>query len=157
MKNLPFLFNSFDAIESNNLKLLVIGDGPYKEEVKIAALKSKKRDNIIIVGAKANPMPYIKKAKCLVLPSTSESFGLVLLEALCLGKPVVTTPTKGALEVLSSCKDSFISSGFNNPEEFANLIEQACSHQSVDEGRTIRRFSIKSSVNSLIKVLKSLG
>lgn len=156
VKNIPFLLKAFDAISKNDIQLLIIGDGPYEKEVRASASACKRKNDIIFAGSKSNPMPYLNKAKCLVLPSTSESFGLVLLEALCLNKPIVSTPTKGALEVLDGCKNAFITTTFDDPQELSLLIEKACNHQCENDDRTMMRFAIETSIKKLVEVIESI-
>lgn len=47
--------------------------------------------NITFLGELDNPMPYVKKADIVVIPSRFEGWGMTLSEALVLGKPVVAT------------------------------------------------------------------
>ena len=156
VKNLPFLFRSFDKTNNSDIKLLIIGDGPYEDEIKRAAKQAKKEKDIVFLGALDNPMPYIKKAKALVLPSLSESFGMVLLEALSLNTPVVSTPTKGALEVLEGVDGAFLTNTFNNEVEFADKINAAIIFDRT-KIRYPNKFSIESSIKSIKEMLDSLS
>ena len=156
VKNIPLLLSAFEIANIGNINLVIVGDGPEDEFVKKQAQDNKKSDKIHFIGAKSNPMPYIRGSRCLVLPSTSESFGLVLLEALCLGTPVVSTPTKGALEVLDGCQSAYISSSFENPHELALLIEKAVEVKKIDIVETVNRFSIESSIKNLSTIFDKL-
>ena len=55
---------------------------------------------ITMHGTKANPYPYIKAADLFYLGSYHESWGIVLIEALALGVPIVTTKTSSSKEIL---------------------------------------------------------
>ena len=48
-------------------------------------------DEVIILGKKANPYPYIKKCDIYIQPSRYEGKAVTVLEAQMLGKPVVIT------------------------------------------------------------------
>ena len=50
---------------------------------------------------KKNPYPYIRMADIYVQPSRAEAYGLTIIEALVLGKYVVSTDTDGARELLA--------------------------------------------------------
>lgn len=52
---------------------------------------SKDLKNIIFLGFKKNPYPYLIKSNCLLLSSPSEGYPVVFVEAQILGKPIVTT------------------------------------------------------------------
>lgn len=76
----------------------IIGDGPAMLEVRTVIEKLNMNSYIKLVGMKENPYPYIRQADLYVQPSRAESFGLTILEALILGKVVVSTETLGAKE-----------------------------------------------------------
>jgi glycosyltransferase involved in cell wall biosynthesis len=76
------------------VRLLIVGGGP--EEAKIAQLIRDLgvEDNVRLLGRVDDddrPYALMKSSKVLVLPSVREGFGLVALEALAAGIPVVTT------------------------------------------------------------------
>ena len=53
-----------------------------------------------LLGNKTNPYPYMKKANLFVLPSYHESYGLVLVESMIVGVPVLSTATCAAEEIV---------------------------------------------------------
>jgi glycosyltransferase involved in cell wall biosynthesis len=91
-KRLDVLLDAFTEIASTpNLDLVVIGDGPERRSVETHAAKLGVAHRIHMLGHLSNPYPWMANAKCLVLSSDSESFAIVLLEALSLGVAVVST------------------------------------------------------------------
>ncbi len=76
--------------EQQERSLWVIGEGKdlalYQDYVHKNHLK-----NVHFLGAKKNPYPYMKTSDVMVLPSFYEGFPVVAIEALCLGKKMVTT------------------------------------------------------------------
>ncbi len=92
-KNFPLLLDSFkEAILKNkNIKLFIIGDGFYKENILKYIKENQLKDNIIFLGEKINPYPYLKKCDVLILTSNYEGFPVVYLEALVLNKEIMTT------------------------------------------------------------------
>lgn len=77
--------------------LLLLGDGDHVQREYLQALCQRLDivDRVIFKPFQANPYPYIYHAKMLVLSSDSEGFGNVLVEALLLGTPVVSTNCPG--------------------------------------------------------------
>ena len=75
--------------------LYVIGGGDNLEKIRSRLVELKINDRVTMLGSKANPFPYLKQADLLICPSRYESFGLVMIEAMLLKVPVITTATSG--------------------------------------------------------------
>lgn len=73
--------------EQNSFNLYILGTGP--DEVKLKKLCKAK--NIIFVGEKWNPYPYIKASDFLILASKYEGFPMVYSEATVLDTRIITT------------------------------------------------------------------
>ncbi len=108
-----------------NLKFCwyIIGDGREKDKADI--LQDVKRvgveDNVVLLGAKDNPYPYIRQSQLLVCLSMVESWSYVINEAKLLHIPVLSTNFPAAYEVVERgcgmiCKIEMI------PETLASLI-----------------------------------
>lgn len=78
-------------------KLLIVGEGPEKENLIMEAKKNSVENEIIFYGSTSNPYPLMKAADVLVLPSLTESFGNVLVEALSAGTMVVASDCPGGI------------------------------------------------------------
>jgi len=72
-------------------KLLLLGDGPLKENIKKQASDLGIDRKIIFAGFHQNPYPIIKNAKIYIASSDYEGFLIALVEALVLGIPVIST------------------------------------------------------------------
>lgn len=88
--------------ENYKIKVWILGEGEEEKSLKELSTKLKVDDTIYFKGYKENPYPYIKAADLLVSTSDAESFSLVIAEALCLGKIIISTKTAGALELLEN-------------------------------------------------------
>lgn len=85
------------VISALNKKLLLVGDGELYDQLREAY----EADNIVFLGNKKNPYPYIKGAKAIILASESEGFPNVIVEALALGVPVISSDCRtGPREIL---------------------------------------------------------
>lgn len=78
----------------------VVGDGPYRKEIEAKIQELNLADNVFLYGNQVNPHKYTKNADLGLLTSTNESFGLVLIDAMLLGVPVLSTKTISAEEVV---------------------------------------------------------
>lgn len=104
--NLLHAINSLKQ-EYNDLYLYVVGDGNQRKECE-NYVEKKLMDNVCFLGNQYNPYKYMVSADLLVLPSLTESFGLVLLEAMTLGIPVLATNTVGARDIIKNNKYGYI-------------------------------------------------
>jgi glycosyltransferase involved in cell wall biosynthesis len=81
-------------------RLVVLGDGPERAPLVARAKELGLDSRVSFPGFVDNPYPYMARASIVVLPSAYEAFGLVLVEALALGTPVISTDTAGGREIL---------------------------------------------------------
>jgi len=96
------LINAFSKVvkKDSNSKLIILGQGPLEGVLKSLVKKMSMQKNIFILGQRFNPMPYLKRADCFVLSSNHEGQGLVLLEAMILEIPVISTDIVGPRSVI---------------------------------------------------------
>jgi len=83
-------------------KLLLLGNEKTEVGVQVKQLVKnlELQDRVVFKGFQANPFPYIKNAKMMVLSSDHEGFGMVLVEAISLNTPVISTNCIGPSEIL---------------------------------------------------------
>jgi glycosyltransferase involved in cell wall biosynthesis len=97
-KNLHLLVNAFKRLvnASENIQLVIVGDGPYLDEMKaeVAGLPC------YFTGyLKGEPLAAVyASADVFVFPSTTDTFGNVVLEAQASGLPVIVTNAGGPCE-----------------------------------------------------------
>lgn len=86
-------------------KLFIVGDGPLKKELENYTKELKLTDKIIFTGFLGNKEKekYILDSSIFILPSYTESFGLVLIEAMSYGLPCIAFDSSdGARELLKN-------------------------------------------------------
>jgi glycosyltransferase involved in cell wall biosynthesis len=84
------LFNKFSQ-NRDKYKLLIVGDGPYKDSIKSFIKDNSLEKTIIFLGQQINPYKYLNICDYLILTSDYEGFPVVYLEAICLNKTIITT------------------------------------------------------------------
>jgi len=88
------------AVRKVRARLVLIGDGPELEQVKVLCRELKIANRVTFMG-KVNPIEaIIPNADCVLQPSYTESFGMVSLEAMASGVPPVTSTRDGIPEVV---------------------------------------------------------
>lgn len=91
------------------VKLLLLGSGPGLELIRKMAQELNVFDKILIMGNSSDIDPYIASADLFLLPSEQESFGLVALEAMAYGIPVIASNAGGLPEVVKDGETGFLS------------------------------------------------
>jgi glycosyltransferase involved in cell wall biosynthesis len=79
---------------------VVAGEGSQKELLLKQIEKNNLNGNVRLLGFRSDVIALINAADVFVLPSPAEPFGLVLLEAMVLSKPVIATQAGGPLEIV---------------------------------------------------------
>ena len=93
------------AEEFPHLRLLVVGDGPdLRKLTQEVAASPVIADRVVFVGGKEDVAPFYAQMDVFALASATESFGLVLAEAMCCGLPVVATRVGGIPSVVEEGK-----------------------------------------------------
>lgn len=100
-KGFDTLLDAFSHLEHDNLRLILFGTGPETTSLKSQAAALGIEDHVSFPGFVENPFAYMRSADVFVLSSEYEGFGLVLIEALACGCPVVSTDCEsGPAEIL---------------------------------------------------------
>lgn len=94
-KNLPVLIDAFGQIEAAGARLLIVGGGPLEASLRDAVQARGLADRIALTGQVASPKPFYEAADVFVSASEEEGFGLVLIEAMTAGLPVISTDALG--------------------------------------------------------------
>jgi glycosyltransferase involved in cell wall biosynthesis len=104
--------------------LLLVGEGPSKKELELLARDLFVEASVHFAGLLKNPYPVMARSKAFVLSSRFEGFGLVLVEALALGLPVVATDCdSGPREILENGRYGLLASP-NDPSALAAAMKR---------------------------------
>lgn len=87
--------------------LWIVGEGIDYARV-VAHSNELQLKNVYFFGKKANPYPYIKNADFYLCSSNFEGFSMVMMEAIILGTPILSTAVSGADEMLDNGKYGMI-------------------------------------------------
>ena len=103
-KNYKILLISFAKIcdDHDNVKLIIVGDGPDKRRIIDSAKKLKIFEKIIWVTHTDDVYRYLSAMDVFILASNYEGFGLVLLEAMQSGIPIIAPNNSSIPEVMGS-------------------------------------------------------
>lgn len=100
-------------------KVAMVGSG-YLEEKVSNTIKERGLSQISMLGFLSNPYPIMKNSKVLCIPSEYEGFGLVAVEAVCLGVPVICSNV-GGLPAIVTPDVGFVC---HNENDYLNAFEE---------------------------------
>lgn len=83
-----------------DIELWILGTGNEFHKLKKLVSELSLTEIVQFKGFQTNPYPYIKASDVFVLSSDTEGYPTVICEALCLGKPIVSTKITGCTELL---------------------------------------------------------
>ena len=145
IKGLDLLLQSVAEIDQSHIKTLIVG-GNVEQEAEVVRLKEMAQtlgieDSLEFVGlVDQSELPvYYNAADVCLVPSHYESFGLVALEALACGTPVVASRVGGLSGVVHHGRTGYLVSG-RCPEPYADSVEMIFSNKALQKsmGRAAR-------------------
>lgn len=112
-KNLPFLIKVLKEVKQTipDVLLLIAGEGPAQNSLQQKVKKSGLTNNVLFVGYLERGQALLdcyQSADVFVFASRTETQGLVLLEAMALGVPVVSTAVMGTASVLKDATGAIV-------------------------------------------------
>jgi glycosyltransferase involved in cell wall biosynthesis len=100
-KDYELLLNAFSRLARRiEARLIILGEGEQRGELEAQARRLGIFDRVVMPGFRPDPWPFYASAHLLTLSSTTEGFGNVLVEAMAVGTPVVSTDCAGPREIL---------------------------------------------------------
>lgn len=140
--------------------LLVVGTGPLAPSIQHWVTTNHLIGRVILTGFRDDIVGIMKKIQMLVLPSFWEGFGIVLIEAMAAGKPVVTTQVSSMPEIVEHNKSGFLIEP-GNVRQLADAITTLLTNPvlaqkfgNYGQKRVIEYFNLQRMIDELENVLK---
>lgn len=161
-KGFDTLIKAFaEKYKNKNAKLVVGGDGSQMEWLKGIAKSENVEDQVVFTGAlsREEVANWMNKCNAFVLPSRYETFGVVYIEALASGKPVIGTFNGGAEDIVT--KEVGILVEIDNVKALSEAMEYIEQNHKKYEPRALRKyctekFSANVIINKIINVYKEI-
>jgi len=163
VKNIPAVIQVFAEVRKRlAAKLVMIGDGPEKAGAELLARELGVQRDVLFLGNQDCMEELLPLADVFLLPSSSESFGLVALEAMSAEVPVVASNVGGLPEVIDHGRTGFLHEPSHVPG-LTNSVLRLLTNESLRRAmgrrarRTVReRFDMDDMVSRYIQVYESL-
>jgi glycosyltransferase involved in cell wall biosynthesis len=125
----------------DDARLIIIGEGPERSHLENLIKENGLRDVVELAGLKQpdEVAELLSKADCFVLSSKRETFGIVLIEAMAKGLPVISTRCGGPEDFVT--KDCGIFVAPNAPQEMAEAMDFMMDHVNEYDNEYIRRIT----------------
>lgn len=156
-KNPERMLRVFSSLYKINPKvhLYYLGKGELEEKLREMAEEMEMQSNVHLLGYQKNPFPIVKQSDVVCLLSNAEGFSMVLLEALALGKPIVTTKVGAAETVVDDGKCGRIVYTDDEAAEailyYVNAVDRNEIKKQCDQ--SVRRFGLKLYIQQIEKLM----
>ena len=115
-----------------SIKLVIVGWGELKNELEELAAKMQLQENIIFTGFHDKPRDIMYTSDIVLLPSVSEGFGIVVLEAMSVKRPVVAFNVPSPSEIFQHRRTGLLAQPYS-VEEYADLISELIESKNLRE------------------------
>ena len=144
-KNIKFLLKAFSEIKkkADNVKFLVVGDGAIKKELEEMSKNLHLEKDIIFTGlvSRDEIVGLYQASDIFVFASLTETQGLVAVEAMAAGDPVVAVKASGIEDMVTNGEDGFLTQ--NSVNEFSERVLKI-----VNDEDLRKRLSNQAKINS---------
>ncbi len=127
-KCFDLLLKAFSRLKFENKYLTIVGDGPKKHYLKNLIIELGIEKCVEFTGklSREEMLPKLSYSNVFVLPSNSETFGVVYIEAMALGSPVIATKCGGPEDFVDSSNGLLIER--NSEERLVDAMEYMYKH-----------------------------
>lgn len=152
-KGLDTLIKAFSMrFKNEKVRLVIGGDGSQREWLESIAKSEGIENQVTFTGAlsREEVASWMNKCDSFVLPSRYETFGVVYIEALASGKPVIGTFNGGAEDIVT--KDVGILVNIDNIKELSDAMDYIRKNNKEYQHDKLRKYCTeKFSANVIIK------
>lgn len=144
--------------EGYNFKWYAIGEGHDRGKINRLIQENKVEDRFILLGSRDNPYPYMKECNLYVQPSRREGFGLTVIEAKILKKPIVCANFSTSKELIKDKVDGLVveideKSIFNGIKDYINNID--LKEKIIDQLNNQKPYNTLNELSKIYKLINS--
>lgn len=156
-KDFPTLLRAFAQVRQKRLaRLMILGEGEERSRLEALVQELNLVADVALPGFVANPFAYMAQASMFVLSSLFEGLPTVLIEAMAVGTPVVSTNCKsGPMEILDQGRYGKLTQ-VGNVEELAEAMLQTLDQPIESQllQQRAKEYSLERSLENYAKILQ---
>jgi len=143
IKGFDVLIRAFAKIEGKDVTLDVVGGGPEKEKLQSLIDSLNLQGKVRLLGLKKpeEVSNILADSDCFVLASRSETFGIVFIEAMAKGLPVIATKCGGPETIVNDCNGVLVP--IDNQDSLAKAMNMMIANSQNYDKMTIRQYCIE--------------
>lgn len=132
-KNQIVLIKAIKDIKNDipNIKLLLIGSGILKDFYSDYIEKEDLKENVILLGQRKDVAKLLSITDIYVASSIREGLPVNIMEAMCMGLPIIATDNRGHRELIKNEKNGYVIDLKMAQEEFVNKVRNMYEEKSI--------------------------
>lgn len=162
-KGIQFLLIAFKEIliKNANIKLVIAGEGNYRQNLEGLAKSLDISENVIFLGLRNDIHRIIHLSDIVVIPSIcEEAFCYVVLESMCVGKPVIASRIGAIPELIQEDKTGLFCKPGDSKSLYDEILSLLCNPDKMKEiGHSAREYahkngSLEKQIDSYLNLLQ---
>ncbi len=148
--------------EQHNIRLLLIGDGPLKEQYQQYIKENNLENEIQLLGKRQDINELLSITNIYLASSIREGLPVNVMEAMYKGLPIIATDNRGHRELIQSNENGFIIANNGSSEELLNTIKQLIKDTekitqiSINNKLKIEKFELNNVLKDMQKVYTNI-
>ena len=96
------------ADEFPDWQLVIFGEGPLRESLELIVESLEMKDRVLLPGRTGHVIEELRKSNIFCMSSDYEGMSNSMIEAICVGLPIVTTDVSGVKELVENGKNGVV-------------------------------------------------
>jgi glycosyltransferase involved in cell wall biosynthesis len=154
-KDFPTLIHAFEKVQQvTSARLVILGTGREEKTLKALVKELNLEDKVAFLGFVKNPSAYMAKASVFVLSSLWEGLPTVLIEAMAVGTPIVSTDCEsGPAEILDHGKYGELVPVADSEALAAAILKVLSGKTTPIDPSWLEQFTLKTATQEYSKIL----
>jgi len=142
-KNQEMMIRAFAKVadEFPDWQLVIFGEGPLRAELEFLVSSFKLQNRVFLPGRTDRVIEELRKSKIFCMSSDYEGMSNAMIEAICVGLPIISTNVSGTEELIRDGENGFIVE-IGGEERFTNCISQLISSPSLQDNMSVKNIQL---------------